>query len=354
MNPSDLDRALSAMGTEVDATESSERADARRRRVVAHMQRVNAEFASAAQRTRWRRWVIAAGLPAATAAAAAIALFSLRSESVQGAVPDGAVQAAGRSPVFVPLRSEMTQGSVLHRMNGGVQSLGLGDSPVLGVADAIETQDGSRARLHGGRGLDIELGPASRLVLGEIQDETGATRLRLEHGRVSCSVDPTGEGPKLAVVTPDAIVEVKGTVFSVELLGQADDLRTCVRVQRGLVSVKRGAVVEGLGAGQSSGCAAQVSDLEVEEELGEGEAESAAASTSPPDRTSSEESTLPQLSSLPTQNGLFARGLAAERRGELVSAERTLRQLLSQYPETPLRPDVEAALERIVARRELR
>lgn len=355
MNPTDLERALSALGSSADVPEAPERADARRRRVVAHMQRVNSDFVSRAQSARWRRWALSGGLLAATGAAAAVALFFLGAAATHRPAQERAALPATLRPGFVPLRSEMTQGSVVHRVDGRARALGLGDSPILDVADTIETKDGSRARLHGGRGLDIELGPASRLVLGQIEEESGATRLRLERGRVSCSVDPTGEGPKLAVVTPDATVEVEGTVFSVEVLESGDEVRTCVRVQRGLVAVTRGAQVEHLAAGQSSGCAARVADLEFEE-APEASAELSVPQVSRPrgPAASRAAAAVPQVSSLATQNGLFARGLAAERRGQLLLAERELTQLLSRYPETPLRPDVEAALLRILSRREQR
>lgn len=351
MSTHEVDNALQELGAEIPLEESQAEADARRRRVLSQMQRVNVELVRDGQKLRWLRWGVGGGLVAGVAAAVALSTVGPLSPEREST---GAEVAAAPPAFALPLRTEMTRGSVTRVAQKDKQRLGLGDSLVLEEAHVLETEDDSHARVHGGRGLDIDVGPGSRVVVGAVDRRTGATKIQLSRGLVNCSVDPAGKGPKLAVVTPDAVVEVKGTIFSVEVADDGGSSRSCVRVQRGLVSVTRGGRVEQVGAGQSSGCdEAKAASLEaqvepvkpVDAQLAEGPFPT---SRKPAVRAFAEESSLPALA---VQNSLFARALAAERQGDLVEAESQLSALLQRFPNSPLLADAEAARDRIRKRR---
>ncbi len=348
MNADELSRALGELGADVRVEEPQAAADARRRRVVSQMQRVNVELVRENQKVRWLRLGVGGGLVAG--AAAAVALFVLGPLGKPPESTEGGATAAAPLMPFVPLRTEMTRGSVTRVTGTGKERLGLGDSLVLEEAQALETQENSHARVHGGRGLDIDVGPGSRVVVGALEPKTGAARLELQRGLVSCSVDPAGVGPKLSVITPDATVSVKGTIFSVEVMDDGESTRSCVRVQRGLVEVARGGRVEKVSAGQSSGCAQAEVPAEDSAASPEGQPEARPARPSEAplsSRTQSKGSNDGGLPSLARQNSLLARALAAEREGRLMQAESQLTELLEQFPSTPLRVDAETARTRI-------
>ncbi len=103
------------------------------------------------------------------------------------------------------------------------------------------------ARLEIARGMKLGLAEHARAVI----DGSGERRLtlRLERGRVALRVPPEQHW-NVSVVTALGLVEVKGTVFSVELTD--DDLR--VDVLRGAVTVKcPGAPAVMVSAGESLG-----------------------------------------------------------------------------------------------------
>lgn len=347
MSTNEVERSLSELGSEIPLEESLAEGEARRRRVLLQMQRVNVELVRKGQKLRWLRWGAGAGLVAGAAAAVALSVlgpFSAHMDTTPGvSTPQTA---------YVPLRTEMTKGGVMRVTQKAKQRLGLGDSFVLEEEHVLETEVDSRARVHGGRGLDIDVGPGSRVVVGAVDPKSGAARIQLQRGLVNCSVDPSGAGPKLSVVTPDATVEVKGTIFSVEVLTEGASSRSCVRVQRGLVTVSRSGSVEQVGSGQASGCdplevaPEEVAREEVEEPV---QAKLPAASTNLVAQRSASEAGKPSpaISSLALQNSLLARALAAERLGHLKEAESQLSELLDRFPSTPLRADAETALARI-------
>lgn len=359
MSRHEVDSVLAELGAELSLEESQAEAEARRRRVISRMQRVNVELVREGQKLRWLRWGVGGGLVAGVAAAVAFGALGPFSPKMNMNAP---AVAQASSSVSIPLRTEMTRGSVVRVTQKSKERLGLGDSLILEEENVLETEDDSHARVHGGRGLDIDVGPGSRVVVGAVDAKTGAAKIQLSRGFVNCSVDPAGKGPKLAVVTPDAIVEVKGTVFSVEVTGEGSSSRSCVRVERGLVRVTRAGAVEEVGAGQSSGCEVPVSEAEAvpvseAEAVRASEAEAAlvtaqqeapekprSSSLNPLVRGASEESRLPALA---VQNSLFARALAAERQGDLTEAEGQLSELLRRFPDSPLLADAEAARVRI-------
>lgn len=356
MTTNEIDRTLKELGAEILLEEPQAEADARRRRVVSQMQRVNVGLVRESQKVRWLRWGVGGGL--AVGAAAAVALFILgpfaSPTGPNGAEMPAALPGGSALPTAnVPLRTEMTKGSVTRVTQKAKQRLGLGDSLVLEEEHMLETESDSHARVHGGRGLDIDVGPGSRVVVGAVDPKSGAARIQLQRGLVNCSVDPIGQGPKLSVVTPDATVEVKGTIFSVEVTEEGRSSRTCVRVTRGWVSVARQGKVEQVRAGQASGCDAPETTPEEETvaiKTSAAATEREVQPNSPPlprEPTTRSSASEPALSSLALQNSLLARALAAEREGRLGAAESQLSELLERFPSTPLRADAEASRARI-------
>ncbi len=71
--------------------------------------------------------------------------------------------------------------------------------------------------------------------------------IRLHSGRVTVAVDKLQADQRLRVLTGDAEVEVRGTVFDVEA---KDDTLVAVRVIEGVVEVRRGGETHTLGAGE--------------------------------------------------------------------------------------------------------
>jgi TolA-binding protein len=175
-------------------------------------------------------------------------------------------------------------------------------------------------------------------------------RISLKRGRVELMVPPLRKGASLSVSTPDAVVTVHGTQFSVEYSGEA----TCVRVREGLVSVQRGARVERLRRGQQSGCAPVA---------GQQPSNSATlpAAQAKPERAGSERGASrpknPAYGSsgsgtLTKENMLFRQALAAEQVGDLATAEAHLARLLDRYPGSPLASEARRALARVRAGRQ--
>lgn len=342
MSTNEMESVLSELGSETPLEEPQAEAEARRRRVLAQMQRVNVGLVRESQKLRWLRWGGGTGLVAGAAAAVAFSVFGPFSAPID-ATPGVTVPQAS----YVPLRTEMTKGGVMRVTKKTKQRLGLGDSFVLEEEHVLETEVDSRARVHGGRGLDIDVGPDSRVAVGAVDPKSGAARIQLQRGLVNCSVDPSGAGPKLSVVTPDATVEVKGTIFSVEVQEDGESSRTCVRVQRGLVTVSRSGKVEQVSSGQASGC--DTPEVLPEVEMPEKEEATAQLTRPVPRRKAVVRSGAnePGLPALALQNSLLARALAAERQGSLEEAESQLSELLERFPSTPLRADAESALLRI-------
>lgn len=360
MSTNEIDRTLKELGAEILLEEPQAEADARRRRVVSQMQRVNVGLVRESQKVRWLRWGVGGGLALGAAAAVALSILGPLASQVDSTGASVATSPTAGSSLTarpfasnVPLRTEMTKGRVTRVAQKAKRQLALGDSLVLEEAHMLETEKDSHARVHGGRGLDIDVGPGSRVVVGAVDPKSGAAKIQLQRGLVNCSVDPAGQGPKLSVVTPDATVEVKGTIFSVEVTEEGASSRTCVQVTRGLVSVTRQGKMEQVRAGQASGCDAP--EITPEEETVA--IKTSAAGTekqiqpnSPPlprEPTTRSSASEPALSSLALQNSLLARALAAEREGRLGAAESQLSELLERFPNTPLRADAEAARSRI-------
>ena len=115
-------------------------------------------------------------------------------------------------------------------------------------ADEVVTAEGALARASLASGAEVEIGPGSRVKLfgGDGPGGAGAAgeAVNIAMGRVTVRVPKLGPSRSFSVRTPDAVVVVHGTVFSVER--QRDVVSglsaTKVAVEQGSVAVRRGGI----------------------------------------------------------------------------------------------------------------
>jgi hypothetical protein len=208
--PEDL---LEALGRVPIPAESSERAAARRERVLQRLEQVEQRVA-ARSRTRGRRLRLAgAGVAFACGAAAALGFPQLRSMM---------------QPVAVPL--ELVSG----RIETGPQGLRPADGGFqLSVGQKLRVTS-ARARVDVERNATLDLTAATELSFAGV---TGRRVLELHRGSVHLTVEPLGAGQSLAVRTTDATVTVHGTRFSVTASAAEGQACTIVDLEQGVVSV---------------------------------------------------------------------------------------------------------------------
>lgn len=244
----------------------------------------------------------------------------------------------------------------LQLIDGQLSQQGTALSP--GVDYAIETLGRLSTPRERGARLVTDEGVALAFDADSTADLDFAGRNRrvaLNRGRVRLSVPKLLPGASLSVATPDAVVTVHGTRFSVAI----QKGRSCVEVSEGVVSVTRGAQVERLSAGQSSGCEPlrNISDR-AGVPLSPGSAQKDLRPEPEIDADSSREVRSLRASrarapsgTLTQENRLFERVLAAEQAGRWQDAEALARRLLARYPASPMVPDTRRVLARVRAQR---
>lgn len=219
------------------------------------------------------------------------------------------------------------------------------------------TGAGSGATLRTRRGAHVSLLANTRL--SAISSEPKHELLRLAAGSVNVRVPKLGTGATFAVQTPDSLVTVHGTVFSVTVLSFGPSSQTCVAVSEGLVAVERGGKRTLVGAGEQLNChralsLPQAPALEPTAVRGPPAASTAQESGQPRERHVAKQAAAPPLpsnnssdESLAAQNRLLATALQAERAGQFAEARNQLQRLLARYPSSPLRADAERSLSRV-------
>jgi hypothetical protein len=151
--------------------------------------------------------------------------------------------------------------------------------------------------------------------------------IALERGRAHFEVQKLQGERRFHVMTPDADVEVRGTIFDVALSPRADG-PTCVSVDEGLVQVAKGMRTRLLAHGESWDCDAAA-------------ASAATAKTEDPRSVAPTRSQRPGVaraapSDLRAQNRIFQAALSAERAGRAGEAAQLYRRLLARAPDGPL------------------
>jgi hypothetical protein len=243
---------------------------------------------------------------------------------------------AGRSPVqSATLRASEGTVRVLH---GGVASNSEARAPLpLAEADLLETLDGT-AEVCLVTGAVVDLSARSRVELSAVDRAGGAVseRLLLSEGRVDVHVPKLRSGSKLTIGTPDAIVTVHGTAFSVEVTRAREGLlATTVVVTEGRVAVDSGGrqLLLGPGAHWSSASRPSSSAPKPIEMPPVAIGPSSAAASGSPSSAAARRSTLG------AENELFRAAMAARRDGDPEKVVVLTERLLETYPGTPLGSD---------------
>lgn len=326
------------------AVESTEAAEARLHRIVPHLESYTQGLLQAQRRRRVS--TRGAWLLAALALGVSAGLFYGRfddSTAVDGITIAGELVQVGAADERTVLRGNLE-----------VSALG-----------RVETHElGARISTH--EGLDLDLGPGSKALVGRLGGSAERQRVRLDAGHLSCSVPKLGEAREFSVVTPDARVVVHGTRFTVDVReAEGGKPHTCVRVTEGKVSVHgvgadANTAAVFLTAGSQYGCEipeakAQLDAAELEgaaegvagqlyEDLAEADSRDSArkaANSLNPTRAPGATGTLE------AETHLLQAALRAERRGDRRESRARANELLARYPRSPLRKDAELLLDRL-------
>jgi hypothetical protein len=230
-----LDGALRELRRGVDAVPDTENERARRERIggsVTQLQR------ALVRRDRSRRRLGGALLAAAALVALAVTLMHDAEEPTIAMAPDA-------------VRVNVVGGRVSVRDGDTVTSIAGGDIAV--ARDTVIAAEGSAAVLRLQSSAALELTRASRVRLSASPAPGGRReRVRLLAGRVDLDVPKLASGAALAVETPDAVVEVRGTRFAVSLVERAPLAPfTRVDVSEGRVRIQLDDGVREVGAGET-------------------------------------------------------------------------------------------------------
>jgi ferric-dicitrate binding protein FerR (iron transport regulator) len=219
----------------------------------------------------------------------------------------------------------------------------------VGPEDRVVTSDGHGAlALRGGTRVEVE--PRGEYT---VTDDGRVQTVKVEGGAVTARVSKLSSGQRFLVQTPDAEVEVRGTVFRVardkdSVCGSV----TRVHVTEGRVAVRAHETERVLGPGDdwASPCVAKEGPAQPAESAPAKPppppVRQVASSATPPAKASpsalAEPSpAAPVDSELAAQNALYRDAMRAKARGDAGGAVRALETMLVRYPNTPLR---EAAL----------
>ncbi|HEY6725297.1 MAG TPA: FecR domain-containing protein [Polyangiaceae bacterium] len=325
MKPEDLERearkVLEPLRYSPVGISSPRQVEAGRNELVPHLariiERVPAERAEHYARQRlWQRtrWVVAGSI---AVAAASFVWFGVSGEPTTAAVPSE------------PARLELVSGRVSQKGT----ALREGVTYAIDSLGRLSTPPTSGAHFVTDMGVDLGFGADST---ADLSFTAARQHIALNRGRVELSVPKLKTGTSLSVATPDAVVTVHGTRFSVEVMAQ----QTCVRVQEGVVSVVRGEARERLERGQSSGCTqaalARLGDRTPPQDV-EPSAQDASAARSKPKATGT----------LVQENRLFQSALRAEQSGDHEQAHALATKLLSRYPGSVMAPEARRILARV-------
>jgi hypothetical protein len=253
-----------------------------------------------------RRWVWGLALAAGVLLAVGVSFFAFK----RAPAPGGTTVVASASSV------------------GTLTAPKQSPRPLVAGAPLPET---SRVTTPAGGSAQLEFSTGTRVTLDEASDLTldavdARQRLYLANGRLNAHVAHVAKGSSFQVATRDAEVEVKGTVFSVDVVPPTAECgrgtSTRVSVEEGTVAVRFMGEEVYVHAGEKwpAGC------------------ESAAAA-----QPSAEP--LPEASSLAAQNDLFAQASGLKRQGDAPGAVALYEHLIEAWPNGPLAES--AAVERM-------
>lgn len=333
-----------------------------RQRLLNNIQQKISEVPRQRSRRRRRQWMLTSGLIGMTAVSA-LWLLAFPPSFVPPAAPEGTTW-----------RAKLPQGGTLQWTDQHGRPHDLRHSGAL-IRPSQLTAGASGATLQTPAGVQLTLQAHTRIRASNPSATEAvperALEFLLEHGEVSLQVPPLGPARSLVVRTADAWVRVHGTRFAVRL-PSGTNAQTCVQVSEGRVEVRRSGRTRFLGAGQAWGCpssqppARRTETAAGKSSDGSQDAQAAVPQLEEPQALHTKagrrgkrrhsrrlSATLPDASqtlgasALAKQNQLLARGLAAERTGDVQQAQRSFRQLLSEYPNSPLAADARLGLQRL-------
>ncbi|WP_437678987.1 FecR domain-containing protein [Sorangium sp. So ce131] len=323
-------------------------------RITRRIDQLAAQAAEGRARAARRRRL----LGAAAALAAALAAVALGAAAVFPA----------RSPAPAAAQVTVLQGQVEIASDGATSSPPSLALVPLASDDELRTGEQATARASLATGATVEVGPRARVRFTPTGSGQGRFDdiVALERGRVSVEVPPLAPGVTLSVRTPETVVTVHGTRFSVERrvgpAGEPEETR--VSVVEGRVAVRHGEVERFLGRGetwssrdeQRRGETGSSRDEQGRDERATGgeagdaqapapEAEPRAAEQGETDRVEAAAGAssaprdppgAPARAALSAQNELLQSAMEARRRGQPRQALERLDRLLGRYPGSPL------------------
>jgi FecR protein len=235
------------------------------------------------------------------------------------------------------------------RVQGTVRAgIAPGQTAAIAPDGAIETSAHAEARIKTEGGLEIELHENTRVSLADMNTADPRLSLHLDSGGVRCLVPHLAEGHTFSVVTPDARIIDRGTIFTVSVEGSGATARTVVRVEEGVVLVQHASGETRLTATQTWQSVHAVEQPAVVAAPAGGE--SATRSPASVGARRGVDTPKQPRGTLDEETSLLRLGLANERKGDLRGAAVSFESLLSRYPESPLAPDARAALSRVKGR----
>lgn len=292
------DRALRALAA-LPVPEVSPQAEARQRRqIIEQLERLPITRARRApQKLLWRLGMVAVTLTAVAAAAAVLL----------GRAPETPVESASPAQPAQPAALAMERSLV--------------------TGSEVKTEAGSTVQLKTALGAKISVAGSSELRLAGSEASGGIERVELALGSIRVKVPKLGPQRQFRVSTPDTLVIVHGTEFSVAVHKDSDGrANTVVEVTSGRVEVRKKQGVEFLGAGAAWSSRESAASAEVSPPS------SAATSTPPPALGSAGA----PRGTLARANALLASALEASRQGNDTLALARLDELLRRYPDSPV------------------
>ena len=256
--------------------------------------------------------------------------------------------------------------SVVHRHEVGAPSPS-SSATVLGSRSQSATDRSSSSRLQLVSGVEVVVGPETRLTL---PSENGTQSLReelaLELGVLQVHVPKLPKGAIFSIRTPNAVVSVHGTAFSVEVMksGPSEVPQTRVIVTEGVVAVQHAGHELLLDAGTEWTSAVVNPPVTSNDSLAASKAGSWPTKRSFVPRgdhevvTSSKRVRANNVRSavgvdptdLANENHLFAEAMSARDRGDGVHAVALLDDFIIKYPACPLTEDAYVARFRVLSR----
>ena len=320
------DSALRALA-ELSVPDPSPQAQTRQRRsIVEHLESMQ-RAAPRVERQRRLAWLSAAALVLSV-----LGVLVVLSSGARPSVP-----AERRTANNAPLPAPPLATSVEQQM---------------ALGSAVKTDAGSSVHLQTSLGARISVGGSSELRLAAGQHSKAAERVELAFGSIRVKVPKLGPHRQFRVSTPDTLVIVHGTEFSVSVRKDGHGRpNTLVEVTSGRVEVRNKQAVEFLDAG-AAWSSDKVSAL------------APAASARTPEPTSTPRAfrkTVPNTAAEPTQaappigdlaraNSLLRSALEASRQGHDEQALGLLDELLRRFPDSPVADNAKVERFRILKR----